>query len=159
VTSARWPSQVLPFELGAVVHGPVLLARSPGIAAGLRCVFAHPGGLHLPLVLHAEGVQAEAAGRRTFPPPGGASGRDSWSGPVLTVELDGESRTADAGSQESSGGSDAFDMAAAYWIGRLPRNGVVTLTFAWPQAGLSGGTVTLQLGDLTDVAARVVPLS
>jgi hypothetical protein len=158
VISARWPSQVLPYELGAVVHGPVLLARSPGIAAGLRCVFAHPGGLHLPLVLHAEGVQSEAAGRRTFPTQGGSAEVDPWSGPVLTAELDGESRIADAGSQESSGGSDAFDMAAAYWIGRLPRDGVLTLTLAWPQAGLSSGTVTLRLGDLSDVAARVVPL-
>jgi hypothetical protein len=140
------------------VHGPVLLARSPGIAAGLRCVFAHPGGLHLPLVLHAEGVQAEAAVRRTFPTAGGTAEVDPWSGPVLTVELDGETRTADAGGQESSGGSDAFDLAASYWIGRLPHDGTLRLTLAWPQAGLTRSTATLRLGDLADVASRVVPL-
>jgi hypothetical protein len=159
VTSARWPAPVLPFELGAVVHGPVLLARSPGIAAGLRCVFAHPTGLHLPLVLHAEGVQAEAAGRRIFPAPGGTADPGPWSGPVLTVEADGESRTADAGGQESSGSSDAFDLAANYWIGRLPRDGVLRLTFAWPEAGLSSGTAVLHLGDVADFGARVFPLS
>jgi hypothetical protein len=161
--SARWPASVLPLrELGAVVHGPVLLARSPGIAAGLRCVFAHASGLHLPLVLHAEGVRAEAAMRRTFPTPGGTAEIDPWSGPVLTVELDGETRTADAGQQESSGGStadsDVFDLAASYWIGRLPPDGVLGLTFAWPEAGLARSTVALRLGDLSDVAARVVAL-
>lgn len=71
MTRLRWPAQLPPDdELGAVVHGPVVLARSPGIAAGLRCVFAHPTGLHLPLVLRAEGVQAEAAGRRAGWRPG-----------------------------------------------------------------------------------------
>ncbi|MGY1841507.1 MULTISPECIES: hypothetical protein [unclassified Modestobacter] len=82
----RWPAAPPPDDLGAVVHCPVLLARSPGIAAGLRCVFAHPGGLHLPVVVRAEGVQAEAAGRRTFPHPDAEY--QPWSGLLVTVTVD-----------------------------------------------------------------------
>jgi hypothetical protein len=139
----------------------VLLARSPGIAAGLRCVFAHPGGLHLPLVLRADGVQAEAAVRRSFPPrdpgPPRPAERDPWSGPRLTAGIDGEVRTADPGEQQSSGGSDAFDLQAAYWLGRLPSDGRVELTFSWPEAGLAENTVELRL-DLGDLPGRIVRL-
>ncbi|MCI2238033.1 hypothetical protein MO973_38250 [Paenibacillus sp. TRM 82003] len=66
MTMHRWPPALPPDELGAVVHGPVVLARATGIVAGLRCVFAHTGGLLLPVVLRAGGVQAEAAARQTF---------------------------------------------------------------------------------------------
>ena len=51
-------------ELGSIAHGPVLLDRGHGIAVGLRCVFAHRTGLHLPLVLIARDVHADAAARR-----------------------------------------------------------------------------------------------
>ena len=161
MSSLRWPAQLPPDELGAVVHGPVLLARSPGIAAGLRCVFAHPGGLHLPLVLRAEGVQAEAAGRRTFSPherdaPNPAE-REPWSGLRLTAEIDGEARTADPAEQQSSGGPDAFSLEATYWLGRLPADGRLRLTLAWPESGLAENTVLLDL-DLDGLGERVVAL-
>ena len=61
----RWGAVVEPTDLGAVVHGPVVLGRAPGIVAGLRCVFGHTDGLWLPFVLRAEGVQAEAAFRQS----------------------------------------------------------------------------------------------
>ena len=97
MTRHRWAAAVPPDELGVVVHGPVLLARSPGIAAGLRCVYAHPGGLRLPLVLRAAGVQAEAAGRTTSPRfRDDAGDREPWSGPTLDVEVDGIRGVADA---------------------------------------------------------------
>jgi predicted enzyme related to lactoylglutathione lyase len=51
-------------ELGSIAHGPLLLAAVDGVAVGLRCVFAHPTGLHLPIVLLSRGVHADAANRR-----------------------------------------------------------------------------------------------
>jgi hypothetical protein len=159
MTRLRWPAELLPDELGAVVHGPVVLARSPGIAVGLRCVFAHPRGLHLPLVLRAQGVQAEAAGRRTGHRAEWESpGSDAWSGLLLTVEVDGEIRTADPAGQETSGSVDRFDLAGSYWVGRLPTDRRLGLTVGWPQAGLAEQRVVLELDDLDDFADRVLSL-
>ena len=157
MTRLRWSAQVPPEELGVVVHGPVVLARSPGIVAGLRCVFAHPGGLHLLVVLRAEGVQAEAAGRRTFPRPDDA-GHDPCTGPALVADVDGDSRPADPIGQESSGSADHFSQRVAYWIGALPRDGRLQLTFGWPQAGLAETRTVLQLADLDGLEERVLPL-
>lgn len=161
----RWPAQLPPRdELGAVVHGPVVLARSPGIAAGLRCVFAHPGGLHLPLVLRADGVQAEAASRRTFPrhrpgeSPPAERAREAWGGLLLSIEVDGESGIADPAAQEASGGADAFDLEASYWVGRLPSDRRLRLTLAWPRAGLAEDVTLLTLDDLHDLGDRVLGL-
>jgi hypothetical protein len=61
VSEQPWPYRRLPVELGAVVHGPALLARTDEVAVGTRCVFAHPQGLHLPLVWKRAGP------RRTSP--------------------------------------------------------------------------------------------
>lgn len=55
MTTHRWPAQVLPVDrLGAVVHGPLVLGRSAGVVAALRCVFAFEAGLHLFGVLRCE---------------------------------------------------------------------------------------------------------
>ncbi len=159
MTLHRWPAALPPDELGVVVHGPVRLARSPGIAAGLRCVFAHPDGLQLPFVLRATGVLAEAAGRRTFHrPPDEGRTDEPWSGVTLHVEVDGIDGIADAANQESSGSADVFTLESTYWIDRLPGNGLLRLTVAWPQAGLAGTTTELQLDDLRGLGDRVVPL-
>jgi hypothetical protein len=159
----RWTAMWIPRdELGGVVHGPVVLARSPGITAALRHVIAHPSGLALTLVLRAEGVQAEAAGRhrrhrvRHFPMDD--AGSDPWSGPLMTVTVDEEERRTDAGSGRSSSSADDYDSEAVHWIGRLPTDGRLRITIAWPQAGLAEATTDLQLDDLSDLADRVVRL-
>ncbi|MBB3675111.1 hypothetical protein [Modestobacter versicolor] len=157
MTRLRWPAQLPPDdELGAVVHGPVVLARSPGIAAGLRCVFAHPTGLHLPLVLRAEGVQAEAAGRRAGWRPGDdRADRDPWSGVLLTAELDGATRPVDPAGRTTTGSADHFHLRAGYWIGALPSDGRLRLTVGWPQAGLAEHSTELELGPLDGLGERV----
>ena len=161
----RWPPASIPRdELGVVVHGPVVLSRSPGITAALRFVLAHPSGLHLPLLVRAEGVQAEAAGRdlrrhrSTERADGPAVGSDPWTGVLLSVVADGEERTADPGRARSSAREDSFESEASYWVGQLPADGLLRITVAWPQAGLAEATTELQLDDLHDLAARVVRL-
>ncbi|WP_432571277.1 hypothetical protein [Kineococcus sp. SYSU DK005] len=162
MTPHRWPPAAPPDELGAVVHGPVVLARATGIVAGLRCVFAHTGGLLLPFVLRARGVQAEAACRQTFghlrePGPDGG-GAVSWSLPQVHVEVDGLAGFADSSGGPSSGGDDDFEMQARYWIDRLPRDGRLGIGVAWPRAGLPESRTVLELGDLGDLHERVLPL-
>jgi hypothetical protein len=163
MTRHRWGARLPPDELRAVVHGPVVLSRSPGIAAGLRCVFAHPGGLQLPLVLRARGVQAEAAARssslhRHGDPLAPGRAREPWSGLLLTVEVNGRSGIADPAHSTASGNDDAFDLEASYWIGELPEDGQVRIDAAWPQAGLGEHSTVLTLGDLSGVGGRTVVL-
>ncbi|WP_432544454.1 hypothetical protein [Kineococcus sp. SYSU DK002] len=132
----RWPPAVAPEGLGAVVHGPVVLARATGIVAGLRCVFAHADGLWLPFVLRAEGVQAEAAARQSAWGDVGEDGPQGWSEPVVAIEVAGREGLADPAQASGSAGEDAYDLDAWFWVDVLPTDGRLTLTVSWPQAGL-----------------------
>lgn len=152
VRAHRWPPAVEPEDLGAVVHGPVVLARAPGIVAALRCVFAHPTGLSLPFVLRAEGVQAEAAGRQSRWGGVDEDGPQGWSEPVLAVRVGGHEGFVDASQASGSGSDDAYDLDATYWVDVLPEDVAgpsgdprLELTVSWPQAGLPETTTVLTL--------------
>lgn len=149
----RWPALLPPGELGVVVHGPAVLARSAGIVLGLRCVFAQSGGLLLPVVLRAAGVQAEAARRRIAPRPES----DSLSEPRLTAEIDGRSGIADAIQASASASEDAYESDAWYWLGAIPLDQRLRLTAAWPEAGLRESSAELTLTGL-DRLGDVLPL-
>jgi hypothetical protein len=162
----RWSFEDQSGVLGVLVHGPAVVARSTGIVAAVRCIFASPGGLEIDLVLRAIGVQAEAAGRQSFgghvphmPPAGETIG--TWRGgsePVLLVEVNGRRATAYPSEQGSSGGEDHFDSEMSVAIPELPSDGLIKLSVSWPEAGLAEGSVTLTLGSLDDLENRVVRL-
>lgn len=161
----RWPPGMPAEELGAIVHGPVILARATGIAAGLRCIFAHPGRLLLPLVVRANGVQAEAASRQSFrrgrhatAASGVGLSTSTGSDPQLHVSLNERSGFADVSQNERSGGDDGFDLEASYWIDEYPRDGRVHVVLAWPQAGLPETSTVLTLEGLDDAAQRILRL-
>ncbi|MFD0483021.1 hypothetical protein ACFQ46_10480 [Kineococcus sp. GCM10028916] len=143
----RWPPAVEPDELGAGVHGPVVLARSPGIVAGLRCVFAYTDGVSLPFVLRAEGVQAEAANRQSF--SGQTSldeigpGTSSW--PSVAVQIGDHEGLVDASQAGGSSSDDVYDLDANFWIDALPADGRVVVTVSWVQAGLAESRTELRL--------------
>ncbi|MEW1960117.1 hypothetical protein [Kineococcus sp. NPDC059986] len=149
LTPHRWPPAVEPEDLGAVVHGPVVLARAPGIVAALRCVFAHSDGLSLPFVLRAEGVQAEAALRQSQWGGVDEDGPQGWSEPVLAVRVGDQEGFADPSQSTGSGGEDAYDLDANFWIDVLPDQSAgdcrLELTVSWPQAGLPETTTVLTL--------------
>ena len=86
------------------------------------------------------------------------TGSDPWSGPLVAVTVDGDERRTDAGSGRSSSDADSYDAEAVHWIGRLPTDGRLRITIAWPQAGLTEATTELQLDDLRGIADRVVRL-
>ncbi len=162
----RWPLERDSTVLGVVVHGPAVVARSPGIAIAVRCIFARPGGLELDLVLRAVGVQAEAASRQSFgehtdgPREADGSGRP-WQGgsePDLAVEIDGRRAVVYPFEQGSSGGGDEFTSELRFAVGTLPSDGRVTLIASWPRAGLAEAAVTLTLTALDALQERVVQL-
>jgi len=139
-----WSYDPLPEDLGAVVHGPVLLARVDGVAVGLRCVFAHPTGLHLPVVLLANGHGADLANRASFP------GRVSTPTFRLLAEANGKRGRVDPWRQGSEGGDGRFEMRADYWVNELPDDRTLALTVAWPEIGLPQTSTTLLLGKMTE---------
>ena len=150
----RWPALLPPGELGVVVPGPAILARSPGIVLGLRCIFAQSGGLLLPTVVRAEGVQAEAALRRIRPR---SEAGDVLSEPRLVAQVDGMSGVADSFRDSASASEDAYEGDAAYWIGAIPLDRRLRLTVGWPEAGLRESSTELTLTGL-DRLGDVLPL-
>lgn len=162
----RWPLERDPTVLGVVVHGPAIVARSPGIAIAVRCIFARPGGLELDLVLRAVGIEAEAAGRQSFgehdfdlrqPDDSGRPWRGG-SEPDLVIEVDGRRAVVYPFQQSASGGEDEFTNELRVAVGTLPSDGRIKLTAAWPQAGLAEAAVTLTLASLEALEDRVVQL-
>lgn len=147
-------------RLGVVAHGPALLAQAPDIAAGLRCVWARPEGLLLPVVVQARGVHADAASRQTF--GGSDPSRDTADviGSVLRVAARTGDREVelDAAHGTASAGDDDFTAEAAYWLAGVPEDGWLHLVVSWPEAGLPETTTTLRLESLHDLDARALRL-
>lgn len=171
VTEHQWPAQLPPHELGAIAHGPLILAQAPGITAGLRCVYAHPSGLHLPLVLRASGEHIRDAtawnpGTLRRYPSGSFAERENsqhgytpYSEPQLIVEVNGTRGVATTtGALHASDDDQVWARDAAYWIDDLPRDGLLRITLSWPQAGLPQTRSELTLTDLDNLTSRVLPL-
>ncbi|MBF5083432.1 hypothetical protein [Quadrisphaera sp. INWT6] len=163
MTTDDWPSLELPERLGVVAHGPALLAQAPDIAAGLRCVWARPEGLLLPVVVQARGVHADAASRQTFGgsdpvhPDGDAA--DVFGSAVRVVARAGDREVElDSAHGTASAGDDDFTAEAAYWLPGVPDDGLLHLTVAWPEAGLPETTTTLRLEGLHDLETRALRL-
>ena len=138
-------------ELGSIAHGPVLLATGDGIAVGLRCVFAHRTGLHLPIVLIARDVHADAAARRL-----------RGHGDEFRVELDSADGAPtvrlNAFATQSAGGEDEYRQESSYWHAGLPSSATPTLTVAWPAIGPAPASTVLQLPDLAGLARAAIRL-
>ena len=158
-----WGFELPDDALGAVVHGPVVLGRAPGVAVGVRCVFAHPGGLHLPVLLVARGVRGEAAQRQhgiPYEPRGyrpSASLRSSWL--QVSARVNGATGSLQAVGEESSSGEDRYHQESQFWIGELPADGELHVTVAWPEIGLPESTTTLRFERLAAAAAGAIPLT
>ncbi|MGI4896130.1 MAG: hypothetical protein ACRYF3_13560 [Janthinobacterium lividum] len=129
-----WAPRRSPHELGVIAHGPLVLARAEGIVAALRCVFAHPDGLHLPLVLRADAERASDLGRWSYghlrrhggfaSRQGQQGGEWAYSAPELIVEINGRRGLVgtdgpihandDEGEGTGRGGARVHGMDASY---------------------------------------------
>ncbi|MFD0483202.1 hypothetical protein ACFQ46_11405 [Kineococcus sp. GCM10028916] len=179
MTEHHWPAQRPPHELGVIAHGPLILAHTPGITVGLRCIYAHPSGLHLPLVLRAYGERIPAAAawsygnvRRyreaapgtfdaranTFRTPKD-TGEVPYSVPQLVVEVNDVRGVANTtGALHASDDEQVWGRDAAYWISDLPRDGLLSISLSWPQVGLPETQTDLTLTGIEDLASKVLPL-
>jgi hypothetical protein len=162
VSAHRWNGAPPLGELGAVVHGPFVLGRGTGVAVAARCVFAHPGGLHLPIVMIASGVHAEAAQRQSGHehrlPGHEPSPSPGWSYLELRAEVNGRAGELLAFAATSASGEDRYVQEGDYWIEELPADGTLRLTAAWPQVGLPPSATTLTLAGLPEAARQAISL-
>ena len=124
-------------ELGSIAHGPVLLTPGDGIAVGLRCVFAHRTGLHLPIVLIARDVHADAAAHAGSEDTGRTPRRAGPGGRRPMVRLS-------AFATQGAGGADEYRQESSYWHPGLPSSSTLTLTVSWPAIGLPPASAVLQ---------------
>ena len=152
-------------ELGVVAHGPALLGRDPGIVAGLRCVFAHPTGLRLLVVVRAVDVQAEAAHRqygygelRADVPTVRPGPPATFSFLALRATVNGRSSDLEPYSESSSSSPDHYLQESDYWIGELPEDDLLGLAVSWPATGLAASWVDLVLPGVRELAATAIPL-
>lgn len=146
-----------------MVHGPLVLGRGTGVVVGVRCVFGHPTGLHLPTVIVASGVHAQAAQRQSghqYLPTGyQPSEPPGWSYLELRAELNGRSGEMQPFASTSSSNEDSYYQEANYWIEELPADGVLRLSVAWPRVGLDPSTVVVTMQGLPEAVRGAIPLA
>ena len=150
-------------SLGAIAHGPVLLAKVPGIAVGLRCLFAHPDRLTAWLVARADAAfipqvlparsDAEAAVQAAL--------WEHWPGqpndPLVHAFVDHMPQRLVLG-QRNDGyrGYDVLRLSCAVRILGLPTDDKLGFEVSWGPA-LAPTTTTLHLPNLRQIAASAVP--
>ncbi|GAA0323058.1 hypothetical protein [Kineococcus aurantiacus] len=155
-SEATWRS------LGAVVHGPVLLAKVPGIAIGLRCLFAHPDRLTAWLVARADAAFIP----QVLPPRSDAEAAvqsalwEHWPGPpndpLVHAFVDHVPQRLFLGERNDGyRGHDVLRLSCAVRIFGLPTDDELGLEVSWGPA-LAPTTTTLDLPDLRRIAASAV---
>jgi len=144
------PDRVAAQELGNIAHGPMLIAADKGIVVGVRCVFAHSTGLHLPIVLVARGVNADAARRRL---------REHGDELRLTLGPSGTAQVrVTAFATQSASSEDEYRQESAYWYSGLPDSATLSLTVSWPEIGLPTTAAVLEVPNLATLARGALPL-
>lgn len=150
-------------SLGVIAHGPVVLARVPGIVIGLRCLFAHPDRLTAWLVARADAAFIP----QVLPPRSEAEARVRgdleavWPGklndPLVHAFIDHMPQRLVLTER-----NDTYDdgyvrrLSCAVRIFGLPTDDKLGFEVSWGPA-LAPTTTTLDLPDLRQVAATAVP--
>lgn len=166
--TAPWEAED-PFDvwshLGAIAHGPVVLARAPGIAVGLRCVFAFPGGLKAWFVAHARDATSIPADPPARSEEEAAERSRRWQEfpaspdePVVRVSAGGVRQRLPLHARgDHLAEAGARHVSCELRVLGLPPDGRLTVDVAWGPR-LSRTSTTLHLEDLERVAASAVQL-
>ncbi|WP_432572292.1 hypothetical protein [Kineococcus sp. SYSU DK005] len=155
-SQATWSS------LGAIAHGPVLLARAPGIAIGLRCLLAHPDRLSAWLVASAEAastpqdLRTRSAGEATAQ----EDLREHWpeppGNPVVHASVDRVPQRLFLGERNDARGGDGVRrISCVARIFGLPTDDRLGLRVSWGPA-LPPTSTTLDLPGLREIAAGAI---
>ncbi|WP_432574102.1 hypothetical protein [Kineococcus sp. SYSU DK005] len=149
-------------SLGAIAHGSVLLAKVPGIAIGLRCLFAHPDRLTAWLVARADAAfipqvlparsEAEAAVQAELWQHWPGSPND----PLVHATVDFVPQRLVLGERsDAHGDGRVVHISCAARIFGMPTDGKLGLEVSWGPA-LAPTFTTLDLPGLHEIAASAV---
>lgn len=154
-------------EMGAIAHGPALLAECEGVTVGLRSIVAYSSGLEVAVTVVGRGIHAEAIRRQYTAPavidsetgkrrPGKTHGRPmrlrALEDPVLQPVLRSDSQ----GWYDSP---DLYQREYLFEISELPRTRDLPLIAQWPEVGLDPVTTHLLLPDPRELAAAIFALT
>lgn len=151
-------------RLGAVVHGPTVLARAPGIAVGLRCVFAYPDSLSVWLMARAKAVLIP----QDLPPRSDAEARVQsqwgalWPGwphdPLVHVTMNHgpQRRLSWAGRRDESTIDGVGYISSSARIQGLPAGGQLDFEVSWGPA-LAPVFTRVQLSHLQRLTDKALP--
>lgn len=142
---APWSRPPTLTELGAIAHGPVVLAEAPGRFVGLRSAVLYSSGLHLSVVVVGVGIYAEAM-QRGHGGPFSFRVIDSSVTLLMLNSGRGEGNTQDRYYKESvyvleSVDGDELEIAAG-----------------WPGAGIEETVTRLCLPGVSELEMGVIPL-
>lgn len=156
-SDATWRS------LGAIAHGPIVLARVPGITIGLRCLFAHPDRLTAWLLACAD----PAFIPQILPPRSEAEAAvqaelgQVWTGqlndPLIHASVDFmPQRLSLIERNDAYGDYGELRLACAARIFGMPTDDKLGFEVSWGPA-LAPTYTTLHLPNLRQIAATAVP--
>lgn len=164
-----WPQRIVPpdaMEMGALAHGPRVLARSVGVVVGLRSIVAYSSGRDLAVVAVASGTHAEAM-RRQFQAPAeidpetGERRRGEWVGERLQLRALEDSvlqpvpRRSTAGFHQQE---NTYRHEYFFEVSPLPDTTELPLVTAWPAIGLEPVTTYLELPPSEVLRAGIISL-
>ncbi|WP_432573200.1 hypothetical protein [Kineococcus sp. SYSU DK005] len=149
-------------SLGAIAHGPLLLAKVPGIAIGLRCLFAHPDRLTAWLVARADAAfipqvlpprsEAEAAVQAEM----GGHWPGQLNDPLVHATVNFmPQRLVLRGRSDGHGDGRVVHISCAARIFGMPTDGKLGFEVSWGPA-LAPTFTTLELPGLRRIAASAV---
>jgi hypothetical protein len=152
-------------ELGAIAHGPTLLAQVDGVTVGLRSIVAYETGLELAVFVVATGVHADALLRQYTAPtvidpetgrrrPGETNGR-----PLRLRALE-DSVLQPIRHRDGQGyvNSEIQQREYLFELTPLPDTEDLPLIAEWPEIGLEPVTTHLKLPPPAVLAAAIIPL-
>lgn len=153
-------------ELGAIAHGPRLLAQVDGVTVGLRSIVAYTSGLELAVVVVAKGIHAEALLRQYTAPavtdpetdrrrPGETHGRPLR----LRVLEDSELQPIRRRDGMGYANSEMQQREYLFELTPLPDTEDLPLIAEWPEIGLGPVTTHLKLPPPAVLAAAIIPLA
>lgn len=164
-----WSQRYLPpdtAEIGALAHGPRILARAPGILVGLRSIVAYSSGLDLAVVAVAAGPQADAM-RSQFTAPAeidaetGQPYRGELRREMMQLRALEDSRLQPVLYRSTEGfhqKPNSYRREYLYEISDLPHTTELPLVAAWPEIGLDPVTTYLEIPTAEVLQAAIISL-
>lgn len=152
-------------ELGAVAHGPAILAQLPGVIIGLRTIMAYTSGLEIAVMVAASGAQASLVERQFVAPAeiDPSSGLPSR-GPILGENLrlsaadDSTEQPTPRRNTAARSRSGFYRREYLFVTSELPTSSQLRYLIAWPSVGIRPFTVEVAIPEPEDIRRRIITL-